>query len=1344
MMEPQQPPNSAEEGLSSECYSEDQKYYQHILKMVKLSRAVGGESRALQTEARVQDIPLQAPTQEVTQPGHMPGKPSTLNKDLEDAQKVDGVAATEGLSTAGESKQTEPFVPHHFSPDHQEGTSASNLQGGDETQITRESEKCKSSIDQAIGSKSAGSPLAPLGSLAPIRGLVDVSPNGIRGSMSSSSVGSSGGFESLLAGAPGSSALLGKPKTFTKSTLGGRQEERISLGLPGLEEEDEERDDDDSEEQSPRGSARLLKNLHMDIGSLGGGFEYEESEPSDQVKELNVSDHSNEEEEDKNIFDSNPRFKSLIPDHILDVTALSPVSQNSKSEQLESEKKEVEQMLIDEERRKRAEAAEREEDHKSTSPPENCTGRDEISLISSLEPARGMLLNSRTERVEPTPEEVRIQQKPQELPVDTSYDPSKKTMPEAQEEAPLKLQIKLPQEPVKEIAQEALHVTLQEPLERMPQALLKEAPANLARETDEMLEKERVRLLQERTQSLLTLQEKLKSEEQDEERRLQEKQAENLRAVKEKLKLEAEQEETRERDQHNATLRKLREQLLLDAEEEKRKISAEKESMLQKLREEMESLQRSEQENLQQKKCLQLEKLKEEVDRDLQTERTRLVEEKERVLQELKSSLKKQREEALEELEYQHSRELQKLKDKAEEEHHKVLFNMQKQISESKHAEEPAPETVHLVQKKLQHVSDYERDLSELLQEKRKEVEEEHERRLGRLKEEHKHVLQRCRDQYEEEERKERARLVEKRQDEWERLTSNHEHDLATLRQDLEKRLEEVRRGYWEKERKMQNLEEQLELRNKELQMKSSQLNSKEEALKKAREKFQEEEDLLNKDREEAAVAHLSCLELEETKKQQQRLQESVRQLRNTLEELQDQKVELEAQVELLQNRSQRLQKRISDLEADIRNKQEVLKELSAAEKEQSILSENELRVEDLRKMTPKKTEPTRNEPSSPPPQKEDTSLDDLPTFSVRHYISSEGVSIKGAKEFLQRQTKSIRKRQTALKAARQQWRHDMHQVQDVLQDTESSQILEDVRRNLEQEAKQLEEMKVAMRKGHVLLKKKEERLNQLESSLLEELSEEDTLKGATGKKVVTFDLSDSDDTSSCVLSTDLQPNRYELPAELQFPQRNKVQYLSDSLQRITSELNGVLSILGSLSHPGLPTYTSSPIQVPPAPPTGLPLSTYTSLARAQAATGSFPPPHVGVPLSSKWAWSPALNTSVASASQSVDTILMEKWRKYFPGGIPSLSGSPAPLESNLGYISASEQLRLLHHSQLRIPENDRHTVQGMIDSNKRWLENFKNDPKVPLFARTGKTPGSPGVLQLGLDENNQIKVYHY
>ena len=70
---------------------------------------------------------------------------------------------------------------------------------------------------------------------------------------------------------------------------------------------------------------------------------------------------------------------------------------------------------------------------------------------------------------------------------------------------------------------------------------------------------------------------------------------------------------------------------------------------------------------------------------------------------------------------------------------------------------------------------------------------------------------------------------------------------------------------------------------------------------------------------------------------------------------------------------------------------------------------------------------------------------------SVRSYISAEGVSIRNAKEFLVRQTRSMRKRHTALKAAKQQWRQDMRKAQEAVQDPDSSQLLEGVRKNLEE-----------------------------------------------------------------------------------------------------------------------------------------------------------------------------------------------------------------------------------------------------------------------------------------------------
>ncbi|XP_041090887.1 centrosomal protein of 164 kDa-like isoform X2 [Polyodon spathula] len=104
---------------------------------------------------------------------------------------------------------------------------------------------------------------APLGSLAPLRGLLDSSASTLRGS-----AGSSGGLEPLR-------SSHGLPRTgLGSSLLGVRQEEKVSLSLLGFEEEE----DRVSEGGSLRGTARLLQNLHMDIGSLGAGFEYEDSE----------------------------------------------------------------------------------------------------------------------------------------------------------------------------------------------------------------------------------------------------------------------------------------------------------------------------------------------------------------------------------------------------------------------------------------------------------------------------------------------------------------------------------------------------------------------------------------------------------------------------------------------------------------------------------------------------------------------------------------------------------------------------------------------------------------------------------------------------------------------------------------------------------------------------------------------------------------------------------------------------------------------------------------------------------------------------------------------------------
>ncbi|KFQ41141.1 Centrosomal protein of 164 kDa, partial [Mesitornis unicolor] len=816
------------------------------------------------------------------------------------------------------------------------------------------------------------------------------------------------------------------------------------------------------------------------------------------------------------------------------------------------------------------------------------------------------------------------------------------------------------------------------------------------------------------------------------------------RTLKEDLAKISEEEELRVRKEETERLLELRAKIASEMEAEEEKIRAEQEAALQKIREEWESQQVMEKERLEKKQQLVLEKIKLELEEAQQKERAGLEQEKEQFLSELKERLAREKQKAVEELETQLAAELQQLKSAAEEKHRKVTSSLQTQIAEAQRSEEARlrdnlQRAGHKVQHKARQVTEYEREasLSELMREKRQELEKDHEKKMESMKEEHQKVLARIRDQYEEEERKQRAELLEGLRSETVRLQQLHEAEAKALQAELDERLTALQHRHSEKERRLQDSENELDVRMKNIQARSAQLLSQEESLKQRRQQLLDEGKRMELERDEAAVA--SQVRLEESRKEQANLLESIQQLRRGLEELQDQKAELEVQVDLLRTRSQRLQKRISEQEAAVRSKQETLKELEAEESLESPKRKAELHVEDLRETLQAHAS---GEPASPPSQSHEDS--NLQFDQVRSYISAEEVSIRNAKEFLVRQTRSMKRRHTALRAAKQQWRRDMQRAQEAVQDPDSSQLLEGVRKNLEEEAKELNKMKSAMQKGHVLLKKKEEKLSQLESSLLEELSDEDTLRSAPCKKMVTFDLSSSEDMDSTSSINACQP-KFDLRSDFwPAPQQNKVQYLTDSLQRITGELNGVLGVLGSLNHPQPPLFTSTACG-------GVPLSTYASLAAPQAGGSRVAP--AGVSLADQWAQSAGLSSSCSSsAGQSVDSILAEKWRKYFPGGLPSLSGSSKPLDNKLGYVPAAEQIRLFQRSQLQSHELGEKSIQRMIESNKKWLEDFKKDSQVypllaarPLFPQAQKPlASSPSLLQLGLDENRQIKVYQY
>ncbi|XP_026892400.2 centrosomal protein of 164 kDa isoform X6 [Acinonyx jubatus] len=1411
---------STDECSESEDYSEDQRFYQDILHMVKISRQLEG----LGLPESTQEMPRKDIASRVC---CMAAESSTISSEGEheairtmerDASfltcgpEVLACPLEAALAPAGqEARQQAGFQPSS-SPLRQGLVELSSNRG-----LAAESGTTQL-LNQAPGSSLA--PVhVPLGGLAPLRGLVDAPASALRGSQSVSLGGSveSGQLGELTLPPQGL-----KTSAYTKGLLGSIHEDKKALSLLALGEETNEEDEAESDNQSVRSSSELLKNLHLDIGALGGDFEYEESprtsqpeekkdasldseaagpptpgklfsqdadsslssadgtgqqgrgasawllekekdeksdsgiprsgvdpggsqpakankkeapeapadvgeegsrkgeveggaeggrrrkeepkeeasvqkesrsdaseelEISEQVKELQLSDSA--ASDPKSFLELDFGFRSRISEHLMDVDVLSPVRREGSlsgcwAQRLGREDKDGSQSSQDEPQSKRCKGSER-------SSPRLVPGRRLQSPLQS----------QATEEGPPEASEGQPEQKRAEEPGEDSAGSS--------------------------IPAGSLRRRAAEPATPPKQASLRAVEEAVAHD----LEQDQRRLLESKREKIQQLREKLWQEEEEEVLQLHQQKEKSLSSLKAQLRKATEEEETRMREEESRRLSQLLAQVQSHVEADESQIRAEQEASLQRLREESESLQKAERASLEQRNRQMLEQLKEEMEASEERERASLKAEKERALQQLREQLEGERKEAVAALESEHRAELERLSSSLEAKHREVVSSLQKKMEEAQQREEAqlqeslgrAEQRAHL---KAHQVFQYEQELSDLLREKRQQVEREHERKMDRMKEEHQQVLAEAREQYEAEERKQRAELLGHLTCELERLRRSHERELEAVRQTQDRQLEDLRRRHREQERKLQNLEVELETRTKDVKARLAQLDIQEETARVERQQLLEVQRQVALESEEATANHHH---LEEAKKEHTHLLETNQQLRRILDELRAHKLELESQVDVLQTQRRRLQKEVSDLEAETQRKQEVLNELAAKESNASSRVEPDLHIEDLRKSLG--TNQTKEVSSSLPQSKEET---DLSLDSVRHYLSAEGLALRSAKEFLVRQTRSMRRRQTALKAAQQHWRQELAGAQEAAQDPPGTKALEDVRKDLEEETRHLDEMKSAMRKGHDLLKKKEEKLNQLESSLLEEVPDEDILRGAPPKKVVTFDLSDTEDMSSASSESCPLPH-LNLTTSATFP--NKIYYLSSSLQRISSQLNGVLSMLGSLNpQPPLPLFTSTPAHVPPraAGSTSIP-----------ACPSRLSPSPLATPSSTQWAWDPGLGPRLSSsAAQTVDDFLVEKWHKYFPAGVPFLSTGPAPLENRLGYVSASEQLRLLQRAHPQVSEVGSTDVQGLIEANRKWLQRYKNDPKSHLFSSGPRLAASSDFLQLGLDENNRLKVYHY
>ncbi|XP_054581250.1 centrosomal protein of 164 kDa [Eptesicus fuscus] len=1225
-----------------------------------------------------------------------------------------------------------------------------------------------------------GSSLAPvhvpLGGLAPLRGLVDAPLSALRASHSVS-LGSS--VESGQLGELTLPLQGLKTSAHMQGLLGSIHEDKNALSLLALGEETSE-EEAESDNQSVRSSSELLKNLHLDIGVLGGNFEYEESPGTSQPEEKALSPDSGAASPptpgrlsgrgaDSSLAsagsrgpqggEASARLPGRDKNHKSDpvTMATSPVGPGG-DQPAPSSKRDAPQDPA-----AAGEAATEPKEEAPVPGESGSDGSDALEISEHMKELQGsdsdasdsksllgldfgfrgrtsehllgvdllspVLDGARWAAQRPGGDQDNSQSSHEELQSEPSHgservspsllygerlgsprhsqatvkgplqapdgQPERRGTQEPPEhsarrdetpsppatcksgEAPCS-QAEEPEEPEEEVAAgptlpispEGQSPELVAVPEQLPEAARKAMEEAVAQE----LEQEQRRLLELKREKVQQLRQRLQQEEEEEALQLRQRKEESLRLLQEQLQKATEEEGTRMREEESRRLARLRAQVQSSAEADADQIRTEHQASLQRLREELAALQEAERASLEQGSQRVLERLRGEMEASERREQAALNAEKEKARQQRREQLEGERKEAAAALEAEHKAELARLLSSLEAKHREAVSSLQKEVEEAQQKEEAQQqESLGWAEQRARQLLEYEQELSGLLRDKRREVEREHEGRMDKMKEEHRQAVAEAREQYEAEERTRRAELLGHLTGELERLRRTHERELEAARQEQARQLEGLRLRQREQERELQGLEVQLETRAKEVKARLAQL-----------------------DLQEVTATHQR---LEEAKQEHTHLLESNRQLRRSLGELRARRRELEAQVDQLQAQAQGLQKRISDLEAEAQRKQEALKGLAVEASRASPCCEPDLHVEDLR--APPGTKQTKEAaPSvSQSPEVADSSLD-----SLRHYLSAEGEALRSAKAFLVRQTRSMRRRQAALKAAQQHWGRELAATQDAPEDLLGT-------KGLEEEARHLGEMQSAMRRGRDLLQRKEEKLSELEASLRDEALDEDTRRGRPTKKVVTFDLSDLEDTNSG--SSESCPLPQGSLASLASPHN-----LDSSLQHISSQLHQVLSLLGVLSTQP-PLLTSTPAAPPPPPP----------------------PPPPSVPRTpTQWAWDPGLGPQLSSAMQAVDDFLGEKWRKYFPAGSPGLCSSPAPLENRLGYVSAREQLRLLQHPRSLAPAVGSAGLQGMIEANRRWLERYRNDPKLPLCLVP--TPAASGLLQLSLDENNRLQVH--
>lgn len=909
----------------------------------------------------------------------------------------------------------------------------------------------------------------------------------------------------------------------------------------------------------------------------------------------------------------------------------------------------------------------------------------------------------------------------------------------------------------------------------------------------------------------------------------------SLMELEKKLRQEHDNRKLELFEEKDIKIRKLQDEVKRELEEEERKIMKDKEqqvkqqmeSALEKLRNEVGSLQREEQTKLEEEKRKCLERLQQQVDLATASEQKRLENQKQEAIESMQSKQKYELDNLKDDLERKHREKVDRLRTEQAERHDEDMKRIKDEIKRLQEQErEQKEQELEMARQRQKAIDDLDRGLDEVLSERRQEIKQQQQKELSRVQEDHSGRLRKIRQEYEEKEDDEKKLLNEKLDAEKRRMQKQYEKESDDLRRNYERKKETLAEQLEDEEEEFQDKRAELERKKLQIEKEFKNLDTQERKLEEKRKAFRENTASFDREQDDAFSSrntNLSAKELERMKEERRQYQEEIRQEREELDQLKAEKRALEADITKLKMNKEQLTRKLSDLRDRIDKKGKDIEHLNqkiiqAAEETKSI-AEERIRATHTGRRPPSQARQDSMEgeedlisdvPERPRKKysfaedrtdddelssmtgrywqdlltEEDSILDYAPVErqnygEVKVQIAKENDSILMAKEFLRKQRQSLKRRQAALLAAKQELMKDVIKQKQGNLTSESPHVLEEVKQKLEKESLDIDHMESQVKTGSRLVKEKEKKLRQMSTRL-----HPDNNSGSEEEyspfehhwrpaKIPTCDL--SDDESSGVSSTDnsldnvlkalqKQNARIQNGTPLMSTLRSEGDPIAQSLQRINYDLAKVITMIGSSGNNSMQGTTEKPanyvpIYAPSAPPSLLGSSVPASPLQAWAPSN----PYIQNPQHKV-----DYSTLVMNAEQSLE----RKWRKYFGDRRPPLTSAvPGTFSMTTGPTPVREQLRqyrLSLHHQL----NTTSTTQDKLAEQKEWLKRFGQDLNLgssfihppqsehgsvdsmmlgshvnetePLSSTPQRRPSVPGAVRLELDEYDEIRVRQF